>query len=130
MILSLMSMSLLVTVLIGILCSHTFLANAQLSSREPWNSSAPVVRKTNETAESMTGEERKLFGKFLEQGEELFRRDCYKNVNVDDEYGFSEKFAKGLAEQGVLKQVCEDRINMLKRLNVTLFANQTSISNK
>jgi len=78
-------------------------------------------------SEPLKEEERRLFGKFLEQGEETFRRNCYKSVNLDNE--FAKDFAQGAAEEGILKEICESRINKFKNLNATLFENQMLTSN-
>ena len=49
--------------------------------------------------------------KFLELGEEQFRKDCYKNNNLDNE--FSKDFMSDLPKDAV-KEICESKINRIK----------------
>jgi len=63
--------------------------------------------------------------KFLELGEEKFRKDCYKNLNIGGE--FANDFMKGLPKD-VAKTLCEDRISKIKNETASLDQNQTSAS--
>lgn len=60
--------------------------------------------------------------KFLEFGEEKFRKDCYKNLNLDNELA---KDMMKVLEKDTVKRICEDKINRIKNETGSLPQNQT-----
>jgi hypothetical protein len=60
--------------------------------------------------------------KFLELGEEQFRKDCYKNLNSDN--ALVGDFMKDMPKD-MIKDVCENKISKIKNETATLQQNQT-----
>jgi hypothetical protein len=60
--------------------------------------------------------------KFLELGEEQFRKDCYKNMNSDNP--MVEDFTKNMPKD-TMKKICENRISEIKNETETLEQNQS-----
>ena len=92
--------------LIGIICSYNFSATAQLSSQETWNSSAPPLNAM----------EQRQFEKFLEMGEEAYKKECYKSLGIGNE--FAEDILDYMPDD-LSKDVCDARIKEFKNLTTT-----------
>jgi hypothetical protein len=60
--------------------------------------------------------------KFLELGEEKFREDCYKSLNMDNKIG---EDLLGYMPKDFAKDACESRISKFKNETATLDQNQT-----
>ncbi len=60
--------------------------------------------------------------KYLELGEEKFRKDCYKNLNMDNEV--AEDLLDYMPED-FAKDVCESKISEIKNETASLLQNQT-----
>ena len=60
--------------------------------------------------------------KFLELGEEQFRKDCYKNLNQDNEVA---EDILDYMPKDITKDICEGKIEKIKNETATLQQNQT-----